>query len=165
MAAKRDLTDLHLLCVYLLPSQSDMDSIYDYVYNCYDKLCLGSPNSGFIVAGDFKPISTEFQSKRLKIHYNIYQVVKKPTRKNNILDLNFTNIAQFYLRPDTLAPLFTSDHNVVIWKSKNPYQDIKKGKTMKVKVREIKPTNINGFGFFMQNLDWCQVLGNIGIDE
>jgi exonuclease III len=66
----REISRIFICCVYLPPSQSDMDSFYDYVYNCYDKLCLESPNSGFIVAGDFNPISTEFQSERLKIHCN-----------------------------------------------------------------------------------------------
>ena len=37
------------------------------------------------------------------------QVAKEPTRKNNILDLIFTNIAKFYVCPDTLAPLSLSD--------------------------------------------------------
>ena len=59
-------------------------------------------------------MSTEFQSRRLKIHGNLKQVVKEPTRNNNILDLIFTNIARFYVYPDTLAPLSSSDHNIVI---------------------------------------------------
>ena len=50
LAVRRDLADMHL---YLPPSQSDMDFFYDYVFNCHDKLCLESPSSGFIVAGDF----------------------------------------------------------------------------------------------------------------
>ena len=91
-----------------------MDHFYGYLYHCYDKLCSESPNSASIIAGDFNPMSTGFQSRRLKIHCNLKQVVKEPTRKNNILDLIFTNIAKFYLCPDTLAPLSSSDHNIVI---------------------------------------------------
>ena len=101
-------------------------------------------------------MSTGFQSRRLKIHCNLKQVVKEPTRKNNILDLIFTNIAKFYVCPDTLAPLSSSDHNIVIWKSKKTSQGTNKGKTVKVKVREIKQTNTNRFGFFLENFDWNQ---------
>ena len=110
-------------------------------------------------------MSTGFQSRRLKIHCNLKQVVKEPTRKNNILDLIFTNIAKFYVCPDTLAPLSSSDHNIVIWKSKKTSQGTNKGKTVKVKVREIKQTNTNRFGFFLENFDWNQVLGEEGVDK
>ena len=110
-------------------------------------------------------MSTGFQSRQLKIYCNLKQVVKEPTRKNNILDLIFTNIAQFYACPDTLAPLSSSDHNIVIWKSKSTSQVTNKGKTVKVKVRQIKPTNINRFGVFLENFDWSQVLGEEGIDK
>ena len=72
-----------------------MDHFYDYLYQCYDKLCLESPNSAFIAAGDFNSMSTGFQSKRLKLHCNLKQAVKEPTRKNNILYLIFTNIAKY----------------------------------------------------------------------
>jgi hypothetical protein len=41
----------------------------------------------------------------------------------------------------------------------------KEEKKNKIKMRKIKPTNINGFGFPPQNLDWSQVLVSIGIDE
>ena len=77
----------------------------------------------------------------------------------------FTNIAKFYVCPDTLAPLSSSDHNIVIWKSKKTSQGTNKGKTVKVKVREIKQTNTNRFGFFLENFDWNQVLGEEGVDK
>ena len=91
----REISRISVCCVYLRPGQSEMDHFYDYLYQCYDKLCSESPNSAFIIAGDFNPMSTGFQSRRLKIHCNLKQVVKEPTRKNNILDLIFTNIAKF----------------------------------------------------------------------
>ena len=85
--------------------------------------------------------------------------------KINILDLIFTNIAKFYVCPDTSAPLSSSNHNIVIWKSKKTSQGTNKGKTVKVKVREIKQTNTNPFGDFLENFDWNQVLGEEGVDK
>ena len=84
--------------------QTDIESFYEYFYDCYDKLCLESPNSAFIVAGDFNPTSNGFQNRCLKAHCNLKQVVKKATRGNNILDLIFTNIA---LIADFLSKCFT----------------------------------------------------------
>ena len=80
------------------------------------------------------------------------------------MDLIFTNIAKFYVCPDTLAPLSSSDHNIVIWKSKKTSQGTNKGKTVKV-VTEIEQTNTNRFGFFLENFDWNQVLGEEGVDK
>ena len=98
-------------------------------------------------------MSTGFQSRQLKIHCSLKQVVKEPTRKNNILDLIFTTIAKFYVCPDTLTPLSSSARNIVIWKPKNTSQGSNKGKTVKVKVRETKQTNSNRFGgFFLKTL-------------
>jgi hypothetical protein len=82
----REISRICIGCVYLPPCQTDIESFYEYFYDCYDKLCLESPNSAFIVAGDFA-------------HCNLKQVVKKATRGNNILDLIFTNIADFYQIP------------------------------------------------------------------
>ena len=36
---------------------------------------------------------------------------------------------------------------------------------VKVKVREIKQTNTNRFGGFLENFDWNQVLGEEGVDK
>ena len=110
----REISRLCICCIYLPPSQSDMETFYEYFYDCYDKLCLESQCSAFIVAGDFNPTSNGFHDRYLKIHCNFKQVVKNTTRGNNILDLIFTNVADFYQIPVILAPLSTSDHNVVL---------------------------------------------------
>ena len=95
----REISRICISCVYLPPCQTDVEGFYKYFYNCYDKLCMESPNSAFIVAGDFNPTSNGFQNRYLKTHCNFKQVVKKATRGNNILDLIFTNIAGFYQVP------------------------------------------------------------------
>jgi exonuclease III len=57
----QEISKIVVCCVYLPPSQSEIDSFYDYLYNCYDKLCMKSPNSTFIVLGDFNPMSNGFR--------------------------------------------------------------------------------------------------------
>ena len=77
----REISRISVCCVYLPPGQSEIDHWNDYLYQCYDKLCLESPNSAFIIAGELNPLSTGFQSRRLKIYCNLKQVVKEPARK------------------------------------------------------------------------------------
>jgi exonuclease III len=151
----REILRICIACVYLPPCQTDIESFYEYFYDCYDKLCLESPNSAFIVAGDFNPTSNGFQNRCLKIHCNLKQVVKKATRGNNILDLMFTNIADFYQIPCILAPLSTSDHCIVIWKPRS-YRT--KGRVLKVKRRDMRQANMNAFRSALENYDWHQIL-------
>ena len=49
---RREVSRISVYCAYLPPGQSEMDHFYDYLYQCYDKLCLESPNSAFIIARD-----------------------------------------------------------------------------------------------------------------
>ncbi len=53
----------------------------------------------------------------------------QPTRDTNTLDLIFTDMADCYETPVILAPLSTSDHNVINWKSKcNIAENLRKRK-------------------------------------
>ena len=161
----RAISKIAVCCVYLPPSHSEIDSFYDYFYNCYDKLCTESPNSAFIVSGDFNPTSNGFQQSRLNRHCSLKQVVKVPTRNNNILDLIFTNIAHFYINPEVLAPLSTSDHNIVLWKARTDASVVKAGNIVKVKVRDLNHTSTEQFGVFLENYDWSELFSNKGLDE
>ena len=72
-------------------------------------------------------------------------------------------MAKFYVCPDTLAPLSSFDHNIVIWKSKKTSQGTNKGKTVRLKVRETKQTNANRFGFFLKTLIGIKFLVSKGL--
>ena len=94
---------------------AEIDEFHDYINTCYDKLCVESPHTAIILGGDFNPASNGFQQKRLKRHCNLKQIVVQPTRKANTLDLILTDMADCYDTPEIIAPLSTSDHNVINW--------------------------------------------------
>ena len=54
---------------------------------------------------------------RYIIWYKLY-VVLQPTRDTSTLNLIFTDMVKYYEIPAILAPLSTSDHNAINWKSK-----------------------------------------------
>ena len=122
----------------------------------------GKPNSAFIVAGGFNPTSNGFQNRYLKTHCKFKQVVKKATKRNNILDLIFTNNAGFYQVPCILAPL--SDHCIVVWKPRDPRYNTK-GRVLKLKHRDMRHANMNAFDSALENYDWHQILYGGEIDE
>ena len=60
-----------------------------------------SPNTSFILAGDFNLTGNGFHPKAKTRHSKLKQIIKEPTRGSNILDLVFT---------DTVYPLCLSPH-------------------------------------------------------
>jgi hypothetical protein len=118
VAIPRAISRIAVAVVYLPPSMSseDLDRFYDYFYDCYDKLISESSDTSFTVAGDFNPTSNGFQIKSISNMCHLKQVVKNPTRGTNMLDLIFTNCG-FFKPPEILAPIASSDHATIVWKS------------------------------------------------
>ena len=90
-------------------SGSDQDSILDHLFlslrlaeSCY-------PNCGLTVAEDFNRLNV----KGLQKHFRLKQIVKKPTRKDAILDCVLTNIHDYYNAPQILPSFVLSDHNTI----------------------------------------------------
>jgi UDP-glucose 6-dehydrogenase len=52
-----------------------------------------------------------------------------------------------------LALLLTSDHNIVLWKSRTYASVAKAGNIVRVKVRDVNHTNMEQFGSFLENYD------------
>ena len=160
----RSISRIALGCVYLPPSllTSEIENFYDYFITCYDKLCVESPNTAIILAGDFNPASNGFQQKRLERHCNLKPIVMHPTRDTSTLDLIFTNMADCYQTPAILAPLSTSDHNIINWKSKCNISE--KGNAVKIKERKFRQQQLERFDALLANYDWSSVL-NISVTD
>ena len=67
----------------------------------------------------------------------------QPTRDTSTLDLIFTDMVEYYEIPAILAPLSTSDHNVINWKSKCNIAE--KGNLTKIKVRQFRQQQLEQF--------------------
>jgi hypothetical protein len=132
-----------------------MDEFNDYFCFCIDSLVSESTESTIVVTGDFNPNSNNFRVKRFELQCGLKQTVQVPTRGDNTLDLIFTNISKYYNVPTTQAPLGTSDHLIILWKSKV----IEKSKyvTRKVLVRPIKESGLEAFGQWLSTHQWTAV--------
>jgi hypothetical protein len=72
---------------------------------------------GLFLVGDFNTLRTDQFAKCL----NLVQVVDKPTRKANVLDMIFTNCRSKYNSPRILPPVGASDHNcILLWPASIP---------------------------------------------
>ena len=139
----RSISRLVVACIYLPPnlSHDKIEQAYDYLLHGYDKLITESPDSAFVITGDFNPKGNGFEPKTLSIHCKLKQIVRSSTRNEATLDLIFTNIQDFYSEPSISAPLGTSDHACVKLQSLNEVYvgNLKR----KVKVRPIKDSSLN----------------------
>ena len=134
----RSIARIAVACVYLPPSitPDTLENFHDYFQSCYDILTTENSDTAVIVAGDFNLTGNGFNPKILTEHCSLKQVIKKPTRNANILDLIFTNKNSYFEHPEILALISSSDHNLIIWKSKIqiPRKNIKR----KIKVRPVE---------------------------
>jgi hypothetical protein len=88
-----------------------------YMISSVDMLTKKYPNAGLFLVGDFNTLRTDQFAKCL----NLVQVVDKPTRKANVLDLIFTNCRTKYNSPRILPPVGASDHNcILLWPASIP---------------------------------------------
>ena len=94
---------------------------------------------------------------------SVKQAVKNPTRGTNILDLIFTNCGDFFKPPEILAPIASSDHATIVWKS--TLQEQKKNATKKMRVRPLRPAAVRAFREFVTNCDWSFILSTNDIND
>ena len=87
----------------------------------------------------------------------------QPTRDTSTLDLIFTDMVEYYEIPEILAPLSTSDHNVINWKSKCNIAE--KGNLTKIKVRQFRQQQLEQFDALLANYNSSSVFNASGIDR
>ena len=87
----------------------------------------------------------------------------QPTRDTSTLDLIFTDMVEYYEIPEILAPLSTSDHNVINGKSKCNIAE--KGNLTKIKVRQFRQQQLEQFDALLANYNWSSVFNASGIDR
>ena len=98
---------------------------------------------------------------------NLKQVVDQPTRELAILDLILTNLHNLYDRPDILAPLDSSDHNIVHWPPSvhNTSSHSTQGKSVKSPTRCYLRSRIDAFGRWVTTQNWfCDLEPNPNVD-
>ena len=87
------------------PPRADNNLILEYLSQCLSSIESWFPICGILIMGD----KNKLNIKRLKSCYNLKQIVKFPTRRNNTLDLVLSNMKDFYDSPNSLAPFGLSD--------------------------------------------------------
>jgi hypothetical protein len=135
-------------------SAQEGSDLIEHIIDSLDQVCSAFPDCGIVITGDFNMLNVA----DLLSSHNLKQVVREPTRGNNILDLIITNMFHFYSTPTVTAPLGRSDHHVINW-SRNTDSAaclIKKGITKRKvhalpshPVRRLEDGAVTTYGFLM----------------
>ena len=109
----RPLSGIAVCLIYNPPDRSaqELRDLDEYLIDTTDCLRNKYQDCGIIILGDFN----NFDLHNLASNHSLKQVVHLPTRGSAILDLIATNLHNLYEKPYILAPLSTSDHNIVHW--------------------------------------------------
>ena len=118
-------------------------------------------NFALIVAGDFNCLDII----SLKKHFRLKQIVKKPTRKNAIIDPVLTNLHQYYDELRSFPPCGLSDYNTVTAEAKvtesgqNPTKLMLKRDTRKSQSRVEETTECYelAFAVFLSSLTAAKI--------
>ncbi len=97
-------------------SAEELKDLIQYIVDTADHVCSNHPDCGVAIMGDFNRLNIS----DILLHHDFKQVVESPTRSTVLLDLIITDFNIFYNKPETTAPLGSSDHNVITW---NPVMD------------------------------------------
>ena len=161
----RPFSGIAICAVYHPPGlpQNDHQLIKEYLSSTIDSLCNQHPNCGIILLGDFNDLDTS----PLLSHHHLKQVVKAPTRSSSILDLIITNLSKYYQTQQLLAPLGSSDHNIVLWApllvKSNHYPE---PKFTKFTTRQFPQSNVDAFGRWASKCRWFEeVMPNAMVED
>ena len=79
-----------------------------------EQILLDDPNMKIIIAGYIN----KFNIHELRSQQSLIQMVKTPTRRNNILDVFITNVPHYWKKVQVTKGLLRSDHDIIITSQK-----------------------------------------------
>ena len=143
----RGISSIVLAAIYHPPG-SDNLAMIDYLIDCLTRAEAMHSNCGIILMGDLNRLRTSSISRLFKLK----QLVSFPTRGERTLDVILTNISQFFVNPEKMAPFGLSDHFTISLFPK--IRNINTNRPRVVKSRDIRPSNKMALGRVLSTIDW-----------
>ena len=132
------------------PPSADDNSMIDHLSLSLTSIEGYYPGCGIFLTGDFNRLNVN----RLLVQFKMKQLVRAPTRRDQILDLIITNLPHLYennsveMRP----PFGLSDHNVIMLHPKNRPLLASSRRTMRK--RDTRSSRRNELGRYLSSCDW-----------
>lgn len=155
----RHTTTILIGVIYHPPSAmaEDNESLIEHITANVDFFLNKYPDAFVALTGDFNPCSTNISLSTITRRCGLTQLVKVPTRGNNILDWCLVNKPTYFNEPIQLPNIGSSDHSAILIKPKDANLIVKPRKKSAYK-REMKDSNLRAFGRWICNNPWREVL-------
>ena len=153
----RSISALLLAVIYQTTSSGANENfeLYNHIQRNVESFLSLHPDGLVFVTGNFNPVSTLFDEKRLKRLSGLTQIIKVPTRHNAILDWCLTNAKKVVFDVSQLPPIGSSDHNAILIK---PHKDrLKNSCNKRVCKRDLRDSSIRHFGQTTTSTDWTEI--------
>ena len=163
------ISTIILCCFYSPPRSKKNKVLVDHMTVTLQQLLIIHPGAGVIIAGDRNSIDI---STLLSMDASLHQMVKQPTRGNNILDVVVTNLARYYddaviippINPDQPGHGVPSDHSgVFVTPNTSQGQPARRIKIKKI-IRPLPESLIEVFGSKLLAQDY-QALTDLSVDD
>ena len=152
----RHTSTIILGVIYYPPSAKadDNEILTEHINFNVDSLLNKYPDALIVLTGDFNPSSTNISLSNLARGCGLTQLVKVPTRGNNILDWCLVNKPKLFEEPVQLPNIGSSDHFSIMINPSAPNPVIRERHAYK---REMKDSNVRAFGRWICNDPWSGV--------
>ena len=147
----RSITGIVVGVLYNLPDKSmeDQHELIRYFIECLDCTRNKYPDCGIFILGDFKNLNIFDQLNG----HNLCQIVNSPTRGPATLDLNDTNMKNFYQQHSVLPPIDISNHNVIYLQPKH-VSSVIDSRVTRSQYRCFPKSACEAFGGWLTSQDW-----------
>ena len=138
--------------IYHPPSDYSYDAkdFIDYLIDSCERILLRDPNMNIIIAGDINKLNIY----DLLSQQALTQMVKAPTRCNNILDVFITNVPYYWKKVQVRKGLLRSDHNIIITFPK----DIIKAERTNSFFRDVRDHRKQRMFTDLDSVDWNKIM-------
>ncbi|XP_022809307.1 uncharacterized protein LOC111346277, partial [Stylophora pistillata] len=142
---------VYYACVVYHPDESsyDQEELLDFLTTSCEHLMTVDPNCRIIIAGDVN----QLKYKDLLVHASLSQMVKKPTRGENILDVFITNTPHLWEKVRVFESAIRSDHNMVIAYPRTSA----KAKRSSIQFRDVREHRKIHMAYLLESHDWQEV--------
>lgn len=143
-------SDYYVATIYH-PPDNDYDDrdLTDFLIDSCEQLLSAKPNSKIIIAGDINKLNI----RNLLDQLSFAQLVKVPTRGQNILDVFITNAPHYWKKVKVVKSLVRSDHDMVITYPR----DIAKAKRTNSYFRDVRQHKKLNMLRELETLDWNMI--------
>ena len=144
--------------VYHPPQNNDLE-LKKHLFQSLDSAFAKFPNATIVILGDFNNLNPG----SLISSFNLKQMVKKPTRGNNILDKIYTTLSEYYTDAMILPCIGQSDHSSVLLspatQSPTPYSPVY------ITKRDCRPANRRSLSTALSKINWTSLYHTAAIDN